>query len=176
LNDVPNGGRTRWLSTPSGDELFEKTLPQMGRILGKPAPDVPKTRNNAKIDLSVKPQAGMAVIHFPATVKDYMCMTDPLTSHESEDAVDPKYIMQQFIFADTREAVLKKMSQVWSDNIARRPNNKQAALRFKLLQELQKKKNRLFGSPLEGEEGEGEEGGSRCITPASSPVMFSGSI
>jgi len=105
LNDVSKGGCTRWQSSDA--ELFEHMLPQMGRILGKAFPELP-TLANGTVDFSVRPKAGMAVVHFPATVKECMCLTDFMTCHESEVAVDPKYIMQQFIWADTREAVQEK--------------------------------------------------------------------
>ena len=40
----------------------------------------------------------MAVIHFPTTTLASGCVPDPRTMHESEAALDPKYIVQQFIW------------------------------------------------------------------------------
>ena len=47
------------------------------------------------------PRAGMAVIHFPTTSLD-LCgsvVPDPRTMHESEAAIDEKYVVQQFIWS-----------------------------------------------------------------------------
>ena len=45
--------------------------------------------------LHIKPRAGMACIHFPTTVAEYGCLRDVSTSHESEEAISPKFIVQQ---------------------------------------------------------------------------------
>jgi len=106
LNDVNEGGCTRFYSSDPRDELYGTALPRMGKVLGKDVPGVPKTRSKAK-DLLIKPKAGMAVVHFPTTTKDYMCMPDPLVTHESDVAVDPKYIWQQFIYSEPLNIVEK---------------------------------------------------------------------
>jgi len=48
----------------------------------------------------------MAVVHFPTTTSEYLSWPDPNTDHESEDAVLPKYIAQQFIWSQPRDEVL----------------------------------------------------------------------
>jgi len=106
LNDVNEGGCTRFYSSDPHDGLYGTALPRMGEVLGKDVPGVPKTRSKAK-DLLIKPKAGMAVVHFPTTTKDYMCMPDPLVTHESDVAVDPKYIWQQFIYSEPLNIVEK---------------------------------------------------------------------
>jgi len=106
LNDVEEGGCTTFHSSQERDVLYTRTLPRMGTVLGKDAPGVPCTRSK-QANLRVKPKAGMAVIHFPTTTKDYMCVFDKLASHEGEKAVDPKYILHQFIWSEPLETVLK---------------------------------------------------------------------
>jgi len=49
--------------------------------------------------LSIVPKAGMAVVHFPATTQQYMCIPDLNTLHEGAAATAPKYIIQQFIWS-----------------------------------------------------------------------------
>ena len=46
----------------------------------------------------VRPRKGMAVIHFPSTTLATGGLTDPNAAHESEPAVDTKYIAQTFIW------------------------------------------------------------------------------
>ena len=83
----------------------------MGKVLGKDVPGVPKTRSKAK-DLLIKPKAGMAVVHFPTTTKEYMCLRDLVAVHESEVAVDPKYILQQFMYSEPLDMVEKMFTDV----------------------------------------------------------------
>jgi len=114
LNDVNEGGCTRFHSSePDFDQptcrpdfLYSQALPRMGKVLGKDVPGAPKIRSKAK-DLLVKPKAGMALVHFPTVTKEYMCHPDLLVTHESEVAVDPKYILQQFIYSETLDTVEK---------------------------------------------------------------------
>lgn len=47
----------------------------------------------------IRPQAGLAVIHFPSTVAEAGGITDRNASHESEIAVDTKWVCQQFIWS-----------------------------------------------------------------------------
>jgi len=112
LNDVNEGGCTRFHSSAPDDLLFSRVLPRMGKVLGKDVPGVPKTRSKAK-DLLVKPKAGMAVVHFPTMTKEYMCIYDPLVVHESEVAVDPKYILQQFIYSEPLDTVAKMFTDAF---------------------------------------------------------------
>jgi len=109
LNAVSEGGKTRFHSS-AADELCNqgKVLPQLGKICGKDIPGLPKNRSKPK-DLWITPKAGMAVIHFPSTTTEYYGMVDTLADHEGEAAVDPKYILQQFIFSEPRTAVMEKI-------------------------------------------------------------------
>jgi len=109
LNDVVKGGRTTWKHNKN--DLYDKVLPQMGKVLGKHIPESLSVRPQKTMELSVAPRRGMAVIHFPSTVKEYMCHPDPLAHHESEDAVDPKYILQQFIWSSRREEILEEVKR-----------------------------------------------------------------
>jgi len=43
---------------------------------------------------------GMAVIHFPCTAPHAGGYVDFNTTHTGEEAIDEKYIVQQFIYAD----------------------------------------------------------------------------
>ena len=96
LNDVPEGGCTRWRTDDSVDRLFEMTLPKLGEKVGRA---FSLKARNATTDVKVKPKAGMAVVHFPCTKFDHGCLVDPLGNHEGEEAVHPKFIVQQFIKA-----------------------------------------------------------------------------
>jgi len=98
LNDVSAVGSTRWITEDNVDRLFELTIPKLGEKLGKAFPDLPRARKPA-VDLRVAPKAGMAVMHFPCTSMDYGCLVDPLSTHEGEQAIQPKFIVQQFIKA-----------------------------------------------------------------------------
>jgi len=66
---------------------------------------LPKSRSKSE-DLVIKPKAGTAVIHFPSTTQEYYGMPDNLSVHEGEPAVDPKYILQQFIYWEPLETVM----------------------------------------------------------------------
>eukprot|EP00966_Prymnesium_polylepis_P065720 1524797-Prymnesium_polylepis.1 len=52
----------------------------------------------------------MAVLHFPTTNQKHMCLVDGLASHEGHEAVDPKFILQQFIWSEPLETVAKKFT------------------------------------------------------------------
>eukprot|EP00966_Prymnesium_polylepis_P199106 4613909-Prymnesium_polylepis.1 len=104
LNDTEKGGHTCFHTCGPSDYLYEELLPQMCKVLGM---DVPKARSLGNV-LEVQPKAGMAVLHFPTTNQKHMCLKDSLASHEGCDAVDPKYIMQQFIWSEPLETVMKK--------------------------------------------------------------------
>ena len=41
----------------------------------------------------------MAVVHFPCTTCEYYCLPDLMADHEGEEALDPKFICQQFIWS-----------------------------------------------------------------------------
>jgi len=119
LNDVEEGGHTTFHSSEERDDLYTRTLPLMGTVLGKDAPDVPCTRSK-QANLRLKPKAGTAVIHFPTTNKEYMCVKDGLAIHEGEKAVDPKYILQQFIWSEPLETVMKMAEKAGAGSDANR--------------------------------------------------------
>ena len=93
LNNVVKGGRTRFLWM-DGDSLpgSRILLQAMETASGSSA------THATCCDLSIEPRAGMAVIHFPSTNLESGCVPDPRTMHESEAAIDQKYIVQQFIW------------------------------------------------------------------------------
>ena len=101
LNDCA-GGRTRfgWLDgaeTMPGAGIFEQcinALRSSHQSDGRPA-----TNAATRKELSIPPRTGLAVVHFPTTdLQMGGCVPDPRTMHESETAVDPKCIIQQFIW------------------------------------------------------------------------------
>ena len=107
LYSVSEGGLTRFHTSKPDDDLCTKILPQMGKVLGKDVPGLPMNRSKPT-DLLVKPQAGMTVVHFPTTTPEYYGMVDDLVLHEGEAAVDPKYVLQQFIFSAPLETAIAK--------------------------------------------------------------------
>jgi len=109
LNDVPRGGHSRFKSSPD-QSLYEHILPKFGESFGKHTPDVSRTR--PAVDVSVKPKAGMAVLHFPTTTEEYMSMPDMMTLHEGEAAIDPKFIIQQFIWSSPLERVCEERKRL----------------------------------------------------------------
>ena len=115
LNDVARGGRTcfRWLDADDslpGAPIFSQAIAsasgssrglehgaEVGANPNASATAAPvSSRPGAQ--LNIVPRAGMAVIHFPTTTLASGCVPDPRTMHESEAALDPKYIVQQFIW------------------------------------------------------------------------------
>jgi len=109
LNDVPEGGQTTWKS--SNNYLYKTNLKNMCWKLEKPFPDRLAERPNVTMDLKVTPKKGMAVIHFPSTTPEYNSVADHLADHASEDAISPKYILQQFIWSASRETVEEELKQ-----------------------------------------------------------------
>jgi len=105
LNDVEKGGNTRFHSSTPEDALYQAFLPKLGKVFQKKIPGLPKSRSKSE-DLVIKPKAGTAVIHFPSTTQEYYGMPDNLSVHEGEPAVDPKYILQQFIYWEPLETVM----------------------------------------------------------------------
>ena len=103
LNDVDAGGRTcfRWLDgsgSMPGDGIFSESLASLpssssgaGGASGSTAPPLSN-------ELSIVPRTGLAIVHFPSTRLEFGCIPDPRTMHDSEVAVDDKWIVQQFIW------------------------------------------------------------------------------
>ena len=97
LNDVKEGGRTTWSSNHDVDPFFSEDLPGLAEKLGKTFPDLPPARSSDGLELT--PKAGMAVVHFPCATLEYCCLADSLADHAGAAAIDPKFIVQQFIWA-----------------------------------------------------------------------------
>ena len=57
-------------------------------------------KGQAEPKLGFRPERGMALIHFPCTAPHAGGFVDFNTTHLGEEAVDEKYIVQQFIYAD----------------------------------------------------------------------------
>lgn len=99
LTTCAQGGRTRWRWTeydihcPSGARLGRKFYESPGPGHGRT--DVV---NGAGAEVSIRPEAGTAVVHFPAVVAASGGFTDYNAYHESEAAVDEKWVVQQFIW------------------------------------------------------------------------------
>jgi len=113
LNDTEKGGHScfhtraeRGPSNGPSDILYEAHLPKLCKVLGT---DVPTARPQEDTPL-IQPKAGMAVLHFPTTNEKHMCLKDGLATHEGHEAVDPKYIMQQFIWSEPLETVASKLT------------------------------------------------------------------
>ena len=101
LNDVPEGGRTNffWLdgsdSIP-GAGIFTQCIGELCSAGDRSGTEARCGSQDQR--LSFAPKAGTAVIHFPTTTLEFGCVPDPRTMHESEEAVDTKHIVQQFIW------------------------------------------------------------------------------
>jgi len=101
LNDVHNGGQTTFskvqnLTVRKG---VRTAAAAVDSLRGKSHPKGAPIAESELDCLHIKPRAGMACIHFPTTVAEYGCLRDVSTSHESEEAISPKFIVQQFIWA-----------------------------------------------------------------------------
>lgn len=96
LNDVADGGCTRfgWLdgtdSIP-GSAIFTRALEERGSQTDG--------GGSSSTEVRLAPRTGLAVVHFPSsTSSGGGCCPDPRTMHESERAVDTKFIVQQFMW------------------------------------------------------------------------------
>jgi hypothetical protein len=92
LNEVAvgGGGCTRFAWTDSCPAFYERPHPSGHRC----------TRlADEEHQLSIRPERGMAVVHFPSTVPAAGGYTDRNASHESQEAIDTKVICQQFIWS-----------------------------------------------------------------------------
>jgi hypothetical protein len=105
LNDVEEGGRTVFSDLNDG-EAMKELCARVDTLRGSP-PNAPLNAQSvspafasaASSTLGIKPRAGMAVIHFPTTTPDYLCLKDTSTMHAGEAAVSNKYIAQQYVAA-----------------------------------------------------------------------------
>jgi len=111
LNDVENGGRTRFLWLNGED-----TIP-CGKIFIESIGS-PPTAVSTHTELNFEPVAGTAIVHFPTTVFENGCIPDVRTMHESEHAIDEKYILQQFIWPlpiDGKSTKNPSLKHVWDE-------------------------------------------------------------
>ena len=92
LNDVQKCGRTRWRWTTDDPSFYDNPSPWN---LNK----IPWSHPNDDAGIDITPEAGLAVLHFPATTPETGGITDRNAIHEAEEAVDTKFITQQFIFS-----------------------------------------------------------------------------
>lgn len=92
LNDVKRGGRTRWRWTDHAPSFYDDPGPGSGQI------DI---TNGAGTEVSVIPQAGLGVLHFPSVAPEFGGFTDYNAFHEAEPPTEPheKWIAQQFIWS-----------------------------------------------------------------------------
>ena len=90
LNSCASGGRTRWRWIDSKRDFYVEPRPAP-MACTELAPDVAQ--------VAVRPERGMAVVHFPSTVPEAGGYTDRNASHESEAADDTKWVCQQFIWS-----------------------------------------------------------------------------
>ena len=119
LNNATHGGRTTFscLNLPSTLDEITSTFDTVNLspdAVGSPAWEAAMLRkvNAGSMDrstkekpasLSVVPTAGCAVIHFPTASPKYFCVPDERTRHESEPAISPKFVAQQFIWSSPIE-------------------------------------------------------------------------
>jgi len=141
LNDVEEGGNTRFHSSTPEDMLCNTYLPQLGEVFQKKIPGLPKSRSKAT-DLVIKPKAGTAVIHFPSTTQEYYGMPDNLAMHEGEPAVDPKYILQQFIYWEPLETAFKNFKAALRSPATPNPSGLGVAAREQVVYQ------EMFGTPM----------------------------
>lgn len=92
LNSVNDGGggctRFRWVnSVPS---FYEQPCPS-GMSCTHLAPE--------ERQVAIRPERGMAVLHFPSTTAETGGFTDRNASHESQEAGETKWVCQQFIWS-----------------------------------------------------------------------------
>ena len=122
LNSVPDGGQSMFkhLQTPGAE--YYRQLGSLYRDLGITATPYAACGSESKT-LCFEPKAGMAVVHFPATTEQYMCLPDPNTLHEGATAIAPKYIAQQFIWSSPIDpeaaGVHEHVRDVWKQVLAR---------------------------------------------------------
>ena len=91
LNDCSAGGRTRFRWLDAVPHFYDAPCPApMG---------VTSTCTGAAGEVSIRPERGMAVVHFPSCVPAAGGFTDRNASHESEAAVDTKWVCQQFVWS-----------------------------------------------------------------------------
>jgi len=114
LNDVTEGGRTRFHSFGSSPDLYATVLPALAEHLPveermaawsdigasevqrEAAPAAAAPRGGS---LDVIPVKGRAVLHFPTARRELACYPDYNAEHEGEEVIDPKFILQQFIWS-----------------------------------------------------------------------------
>lgn len=126
LNSVPQGGRTRWANLKEDPRLYAETLPSIGAVAGIPPPAVPsQPSSDSPSELTVVPQQGMAVVHFPTSTQASRGVRDRNADHDAQPAVDPKFILQQFIWSapldPSHATVLPQIRQKMTEHLESQP-------------------------------------------------------
>jgi hypothetical protein len=138
LNDVQQGGCTTfpWCNEPEvafyldltkdrGDpaKLNAALLTRYAATRQKFFSKIMRRERPESTGLSIRPKAGMAVLHFPSLSAEHVGLPDLAAAHESEDAVSPKYIIQQFIWssplAPDDASVAAEVRKEWVDILRR---------------------------------------------------------
>jgi len=120
LNDCERGGRTCWRSFDSPD-LYSDRFPKLAERLGVAvAPDMPPVNPNQLRGVCVTPRRGLAVVHFPCTTLEMAGMPDTNAVHEAEEAVDRKFILQQFIWSAAVDPGNEALDEKVRDALQRR--------------------------------------------------------
>ena len=105
LNDVKRGGRTRWLWTASDPGFYRRLdAGRPERMLQRALRSVVGDEPTPTDGVSIAPRKGTAVVHFPCTSPSEGLLLDPNAEHESEPALDPKLVCQQFIWSAPMDA------------------------------------------------------------------------
>lgn len=108
LNDVDEGGQSIFNDLKNEPDFYSRVA-AFEALHGRPPLNLPPLSDvpSASAEtISVKPQTGMMVIHFPSTNRQYGNLRDPNTMHEGETAIKPKYMVQQFINSSAENAQL----------------------------------------------------------------------
>jgi len=106
LNDCERGGCTAFPrigmhSGLNGASFYDKPGPCNTAVDREGRPFDMKRVQREQCDpvLRIAPRRGLAVIHFPTLTPEYNGTVDGNVTHQSEPAIDNKYICQQFIYS-----------------------------------------------------------------------------
>jgi hypothetical protein len=113
LNDVARGGKTCWRWRDTDPDFYTRQrarLHGLSPLVEQAMASVSQVRrkllSQPRPDLCIAPRRGTAVVHFPCTSASAGLVMDINADHESEPAVDTKYVCQQFIWSTPMDAEL----------------------------------------------------------------------